>query len=235
MIPDKFWNRDEVLAAINSLKESGLDHACIRGMLVGRAAGMMDNAAIGRIVDSVFGLTAAPKVEEPAPLRPPVAVTPTVDIQGPTAFTEKEQEQMIALAKANASLDYFDAVDRELEDILEFLETRGYSWDENDGFTTCDAESRPATEERSEVDDAMPALLPIAGMPGYAVDACGRPHAEKKRGRKAGPLMPDKFFRKDKTFVFGYRIRVGDRRKRYAAKYFGMARYFAEKKWENAG
>ena len=81
---------------------------------------------------------------------------------------------------------------------------------------------RPAKEETAEAAEAegpdeegpngTPFLLPIGGMDGYSVDPWGRPHAEKKRGRKGGAM--DKFFRKERgkdgsTFVSGYRVRVG--------------------------
>jgi hypothetical protein len=75
-------------------------------------------------------------------------------------------------------------------------------------------------------------------MDGYSVDPYGRVHAAKKRGREAGPLIPDKFFQKkgagkSPRFVCGYRVRVGDKRKRFRPNYFLMARYFAEQKWLN--
>ena len=96
-----------------------------------------------------------------------------------------------------------------------------------------------SAEDEEESPNGTPFLLPIANMDGYSVDPWGRPHGDKRRGRKAGALALDKFFtskgRKDKTrrFVCGYKVRVGDKRKRYRPTYFIMARLFAEQKWIN--
>jgi hypothetical protein len=108
---------------------------------------------------------------------------------------------------------------------------------------------RPAKEETAEADpeaegpveegpNGTPFLLPIAGMDGYSVDHFGRVHAEKRQGRKGGPMTPDKFFAskgkgQKPRFVCGYKVRVGGKRKRYRPNYFLMARFFAEQKWLN--
>jgi hypothetical protein len=84
-------------------------------------------------------------------------------------------------------------------------------------------------EERGGLD-----LLPIAGMPGYLVDIYGVPHAVKSRGRRGGPIRPDRFWRRDRTFITGFRVRVDGRRARYTPRYFQMARFFAEQKRDNA-
>lgn len=97
--------------------------------------------------------------------------------------------------------------------------------------------SHPQDEEVGSDDDTAsngtPLLLPIIGMEGYSVDPFGRPHADKRQGRKGGVITLDKFFRKDRTFICGYRVRIGEKRKRFTPRYFIMARYFAEQKWRN--
>jgi hypothetical protein len=105
---------------------------------------------------------------------------------------------------------------------------------EDDGDSPESAED-PAQETAP---NGTPFLLPIADMEGYSVDPYGVVHADKRFGRKAGPLVPDKFFQskgKDKArrFVCGYRVRVGGKRRRYRPNYFMMARFFAEQKWMN--
>lgn len=58
-----------------------------------------------------------------------------------------------------------------------------------------------------------------------------RPWGAAKRGRRAGPLTPDLCFGKGKRFIFRYRVRYQDgTRKGHTAKWFALARYYAEKK-----
>jgi hypothetical protein len=104
---------------------------------------------------------------------------------------------------------------------------------------TADPAPVSAEDGDEETTNGTPFLLPIADMPGYFVDPWGRPHADKRTGRKAGPVGLDKFFtskgRKEKSprFVCGYRVRVGGKRKRYRLSYFAMARFFAEQRYLN--
>jgi hypothetical protein len=94
----------------------------------------------------------------------------------------------------------------------------------------------PEEETEATAQNGTPFLLPIANLDGYSVDPHGRVYADKRPGRKAGPLALDKFFRKKgeaRQFVCGYRVRVGDKRKRFTPNYMAMARFFAEQKWMN--
>jgi hypothetical protein len=130
-------------------------------------------------------------------------------------------------------------------EIREVLEQHGYCRNEAGVITKKGEAARPAPEvlqpdteespeeEREEEDNRD--LLPIAKLPGYKVDRFGLPHADKRRGRKGGPVKPDRFFRRDGTFICGFRIRVDGQQVRYTPRYFQMARFFAEKKRENAG
>jgi hypothetical protein len=133
--------------------------------------------------------------------------------------------------------------------VMTALGNNGYLWDRDGSIhkkaeepDEPEPESKDAAEEEEDA-DGYPALLPIAGMPGYLVDAFGVPHAVKKRGTKGGPVKPDRYWRKrtDRgpgarpAFICGFRIRVNGVRKRYRPTYFHMARKIAEQKWENAG
>ena len=97
-------------------------------------------------------------------------------------------------------------------------------------------EDAPAPEPRTptpveEDADGMPELLPFTEAPGYSVDAWGIPHAEKKKGRKAGKVRPDRYGYKGR-WICRYRLRVDGRQKIFSPKYLMIARTLAERDWK---
>jgi len=93
----------------------------------------------------------------------------------------------------------------------------------------------PEEPEEKPVED--PDLLPIDKLPGYSVDKWCRRWGTGKRGRSAGPLTPDVFFRnkpgRKQWLIWRYKVTVDGQRKAYTAKFFALARFFAVQKRKN--
>jgi len=100
--------------------------------------------------------------------------------------------------------------------------------------------AKPEAEEESGAEicaTSVADLLPIPDLPGYVVDEYCRPWGTAKRGRKAGPLKPSIYFRHkngQSWFIWRYKVTVDGRQRGFTAKYFAMARFFAEQR-RNAG